>query len=124
MSGIIGLCGVGICAVLAAVILKEMKSGYANAIIIGFAVIVFAFMVLKAEDAVGFIIKAEQYSKSAYTGVIIKALCITYLTGISAEICRAAGEGKIGEYIETVGKIEIVALSVPLFYELLDMALI
>ena len=57
-----------------------------------------------------------------YLEIILKALAIAYVTQISSEICRESGENSIAFGIETVGKIEIVILSIPLINNIISMS--
>ena len=57
-----------------------------------------------------------------YMQIILKTLAIAYMTQISGEMCRECGESSIAFGIETVGKIEIVVLSLPLINNIISMA--
>ncbi len=60
--------------------------------------------------------------------LLLKALGITLLCKICGDICRDCGEGAIASGVETIGKIEILILCVPLIeriftsaFEILDL---
>ena len=55
--------------------------------------------------------------------VLLKALGISLLTHVTANICRDSGEGSIAYYVELGGKAEILLLSLPLLREVIDMTL-
>ena len=57
-----------------------------------------------------------------YMEIILKTLAIAYITQISSEMCRECGENSIAFGIETVGKIEIVILSLPLINSIISMS--
>lgn len=57
-----------------------------------------------------------------YAPMLFKALAIAYITQYAAEICRESGENGAASGVETVGKIEILLLSLPLVGEILQMA--
>ena len=57
-----------------------------------------------------------------YMEIILKTLAIAYMTQISGELCRECGENSIAFGIETVGKIEIVVLSLPLINNVITMS--
>ena len=57
-----------------------------------------------------------------YIEIILKTLAIAYMTQISSEMCRESGASSIAFGIETVGKIEIVILSLPLINNIISMA--
>ena len=54
--------------------------------------------------------------------VLLKALGVSVLAHITANVCRDAGEGSIAYYVELGAKIEILLLSMPLLRELLGLA--
>lgn len=60
---------------------------------------------------------------TAYTAVLFKALGICLLTQLSADTCRDAGETALAAKAEFVGKILLLVLSVPLFEEIITVAL-
>ena len=124
MNELFTLCGIGLCAVFAISVIREIHSEYVKWIVLGFIVLCIALIVPNVENVVSFIGNASAKSSMKYIGTIMKALGITYLTGTASQICHGVGEGTIGEHIETVGKIEILALSIPLFGELLEMSLL
>ena len=57
-----------------------------------------------------------------YGEIILKGLGIVILTQICADICRDSGEGTLASNIETVGKLELLLLSIPLIEEILGTA--
>lgn len=57
-----------------------------------------------------------------YLTVLFKALGMAFLTHYAAEICRECGEGGMASGVETVGKIEMLILCIPLMEELLHTA--
>ena len=59
---------------------------------------------------------------SPYVETILKGLGIAILTQISSDICRDSGEGTLATHIETVGKLELLLLCIPLIKEILATA--
>lgn len=53
---------------------------------------------------------------------VLKALGISFLTGLCAEVCRSAGENGLASGVENIGKIEILLLSLPMLREVLSTA--
>ncbi len=56
-----------------------------------------------------------------YMKAVLKMIGIAYLTSISAELCKDAGEGAIAAKIELGGKLIILALSIPIINSLLSL---
>ena len=54
--------------------------------------------------------------------VIVKALCIAFISYMCASVCRECGEGGIATFAELAGKGEILLLSLELIGEILSVA--
>ena len=57
-----------------------------------------------------------------YVKILFKALGITYLTAITTVICKSAGEEVLADISQTAGKLEILALCLPLAKEIVSIA--
>ena len=119
MTEVTVVCGVGICTLFAAMLLRELRKDWIPALLLGFAVLTFAFVVPKLTDAADFLRDSENPALKP----ILQALGVTWLTGSAADLCRSAGEAGLAGSIETAGKAELLALSIPLFRELLELSL-
>ena len=56
--------------------------------------------------------------------LLIKALGICFLTQITADVCRDAGESALATHTEFVGKAALLLLMLPLFVQVLDLAVL
>lgn len=63
---------------------------------------------------------AQPYT-GGYLSILLKAVGISLLSSTSADICRDAGEGAIASKVELLGKCEILALSLPLLADLVEL---
>ena len=59
----------------------------------------------------------------AYFKIALKALGIGYVTSFCADICRDAGQTTLASLSEIVGKCGIFILSLPLVFNIIDLAL-
>ena len=59
----------------------------------------------------------------SYFKIALKALGIGYVTGFCADICRDAGQTSLASLSEIVGKCGIFILSLPLVFNIIDLAL-
>ncbi|MBQ7353006.1 MAG: hypothetical protein IJW54_03260 [Clostridia bacterium] len=59
---------------------------------------------------------------SRYIPILFKALGISLLIHITSDVCYDAGETSLAEKVILFGKIEILALSLPLIKELFNIA--
>ena len=64
----------------------------------------------------------EDFGVSETVRLALKALGIGYVFGIAADLCRQLGEPGLGQAAETLGRIELVLLSLPLVRELIDLS--
>ena len=60
--------------------------------------------------------------KEEYTKILFKAVGICFISQISSDICRDAGEGALAGKIELAGKVMIIVLALPLMEEILETA--
>ena len=58
--------------------------------------------------------------KSDYIVILLKAIGIAYICEFSAQICCDAGEKSLASKIELAGKILIMAISIPILDDLLE----
>lgn len=121
---VFSLCGMCLCGAVAAMILRELKRDYVPFLVLSIGVAVCFAVLPRIGETVAFAREISSHVNGEYAGALLRALGIAYLTSIAADICRAAGETSIVSYIETAGKLEIIALSLPLIGELLSLALL
>ena len=58
-----------------------------------------------------------------YIEILLKSLGICFITQIASESCRDAGESAIASKIELAGKLMLVVLALPMFEEIVSIAL-
>lgn len=117
----IGLLGVA--GALLAIQFKGGKTEYGIYICAGISLIIFLGILSRLtvvldimEEIAGYIDLA-----SAYTGMLIKMLGITYVAEFSSAICRDAGYQTIAQQIEIFGKAVVLVLGLPVILALLEM---
>ncbi len=114
--------GLGLAAAILAVFVKNWRAEIAIMISVAAAIIIFLAVApyLKAvletfediSNQIGLDIK--------YITVVLKVIGIAYVTQFGAELCRDAGESAIASKIEFGGKVIIMALSMPVMYQFLE----
>ena len=65
----------------------------------------------------------ELSSDGEYISTALKVVGISYLSGVSTDICREIGEGGIAKCISLVTKLELLTLSAPYVKEILELLL-
>ncbi len=124
MIDVFAICGAGICLVFAIAVIREIRREYTFVLVLCALVLVGIAHLPTLRESVAFLRDTAKYTDGETVGCLLRALGITYLTGTAAEICRSVGEGNVGNYIEMAGRAEITVLCIPLFRELLDLALL
>lgn len=122
IKGIIGIAAGGIIAVMLAVIFKKEREVFSVYINIMACIVILIWGLSKLEiiiDAINKLQSHIQINKS-YVSILIKIIGITYVTEFSASICKDSGYHAIGEQIELVGKLSILAIGMPIMLALLD----
>lgn len=113
---------IGIIAVLIAIIFKKGREEYSLYISIAACFIILLLGVGKLELILATINRLQGYIKinKAYINILIKIIGITYVTEFAASLCKDSGYQAIGEQVELVGKLSILAISMPILLALLD----
>jgi stage III sporulation protein AD len=113
---------IGIVAVLVAITFKKGREEYSLYISIAACFIILMLGIGKLELILDTINRLQKYIKinEAYINILIKIIGITYVTEFSASLCKDSGYQAIGEQVELVGKLSILAISMPILLALLD----
>lgn len=113
---------IGIIAIILAIMYKKGKEEYSLYISIGACVLILLWGIGKLEVILDSIERLQGYIQmnKAYVGILIKIIGITYITEISSSLCKDSGYQAIGEQIELVGKLTILAISMPIMLAILD----
>jgi stage III sporulation protein AD len=118
----IKIAAAGIIAIILAIIFKKGKEEYSLYISIAACFYILLWGIGKLEVILDAIEQLQGYIQmnKAYVGILIKIIGITYITEISSSLCKDSGYQAIGDQIEVVGKLTILAVSMPIMLALLD----
>lgn len=113
---------IGIAAILMAILFKKGKEEYSLYISIAACITIILLGIGKLEVILDAITKLQGYIKinKAYIDVLIKIIGITYVTEFASSLCKDSGYQSIGEQVELVGKLTILAISMPILLALLE----
>lgn len=115
------VCGVGVLCVVASSCVRMMKPEIATVMRLAFCVL-FGVMLVRAVQPITQQLREMMDSAAAeYTAILLKALGVALLTHLTAELCRDCGENSVASGVETLGKLEILGLCMPLVSTVLDM---
>lgn len=117
---VLRLCGFGLLAVVLCVIVRQLKPESAVFVNIAAGLMILAVAVRALSPSIGAISDlAESAGISGdFAELLLKALAISYITALSADCARDAGEGALGSKLELAGRVSIAALSLPVFTQL------
>ncbi|MBR2849760.1 MAG: stage III sporulation AC/AD family protein [Clostridia bacterium] len=120
-------CGVGVVAALCLVVIGRASGGYGFALRIGGAVLLFGvFLIIFGESVEDLRTALAAISGSDFVadsfGVMLKGLGVALLGRFCADICRDCGEHTLATGVESVGRIVIFSLSLPMLGDILTLA--
>lgn len=122
LTAIVGLAIVAVCVV---VLLRQYKPEYALMVSLICSVVIFAAVLgelIPAFDTIRSMMQQVQID-GQYIEILLKSLGICFITQIASESCRDAGESAIASKIELAGKLMLVVLALPMFEEIVSIAL-
>ena len=93
-----------------------------------FAAVAAILFISEARDTMDFVFSSiEKIGNEAKIddalSTAIKVLGLGYLFGICADICRELGEAGIAKSVEVVGRVEIIAVVIPYFEEIIKVGI-
>ncbi len=124
MNEILKICGIAVlCAVVGLVLGGLCKSEISAALKICGLVIILGVGVSLLASAVEQIGEYADFSGGEeYVGAMLRALAILLLCRICTDICRDCGQTSIASAVESVGKVCLVLVALPLVGEIFDYA--
>ena len=104
-------------------VIKQWKADFLPLVRIGAVVLFGTLLIASAEPLLSLLgTLSAGAGASQYVEIILKGLGIVILTQICSDICKDSGEGTLAGNIETVGKLELLLLCIPLIEEILGTA--
>ena len=123
MSDSFKICALGIVFAMICVLIKNYRGEFLIPVRLASIIVISGIVIVLISPIIKFLSNIMgQTMPLEYMEIILKTLAIAYMTQISSELCRECGENSIALGIETVGKIEIVILSLPLINNIISMS--
>lgn len=119
---IIKIIGVGLCALIIIIVLKQYKPEFAIYISILAGAIILAMSVANISGVINLMkdISSKANINSQFLGIILKITGIAILTEFAISICKDSGEIAIANKIDIGGKAIIITISLPIISSLLE----
>ncbi|MBR6594775.1 MAG: stage III sporulation AC/AD family protein [Clostridia bacterium] len=123
MSGIIGFCGAVLCIACLGLVIKQLRPDFFPVFAACGGVVCAGYTLYLLLPVGGLV--AELTGKTAfppYFGLLFKAVGISLLCTVAADICRDMGENGLANGVEGAGRAAILLLSLPVVRYLLESA--
>lgn len=112
----------GIVVTMFCVYFKAKQPEISTVIAVICCIFVFSFAITKLEVILDAIHQIQDYIKinNTYITILLKIVGITYVAEFSSGICKDAGYSAIANQIQLVGKLSIIAISMPIVLALIN----
>ena len=123
MEEIIKIVGIGLIALVIAIILKQYKPEYAIYVSIVAGILILVFIMSKITGIINLLksISDKTYINKQFLSILLKITGIAIITEFAVSICTDAGEKAIASKIEIGSKVIIIAMSIPIISSLLEL---
>lgn len=115
------VCAVGILCVVASLCIRTLKPEFSPMLRLAFCLLFGIWALAALRPMVEQLRSWMDDVTTLETGVLFHALGIAFLTHITAELCRDCGENTLAGGVETLGKLEILVLCLPLIGAVMEM---
>ncbi len=119
---ITAIAGLGILSAVLCIIVRQYKPEMALGISTACGILILIAVISLLRPSVEAITELTDAAglDDGYAAILLKALAVCYITQLSADCCRDAGESAIASKIELAGKAAIVVISLPVFTSLAE----
>ena len=123
MDEIIKIIGIGLIALVIAIILKQYRPEYAIYVSIIAGIVILAMVMGKLTSVINILsnLSNKTGAGSDFLKILLKITGIAILTEFAVSICKDSGESAIASKIDLGGKIIIVSISIPIITALLEL---
>lgn len=121
MKGLYSFLGAAVCMASLGAVIKQLKSSILPVYSVAVAVVCTAYGASLITPVISYIKGlTEATGMPAFFGLLFKAVGVSFLCSVAAELCRACGETGLAGTVESVGRLVILLLSLPVLKFLLD----
>ncbi len=123
MEEIIKIVGIGLIALVIAIVLKQYRPEYAIYVSIVVGILILVFIMSKITGIINLLksISDKTYINKQFLSILLKITGIAIITEFAVSICTDAGEKAIASKIEIGSKVIIIAMSIPIISSLLEL---
>ena len=127
LSILMRACGIAILAAVCLMVVGKLSGAYASVLRIGASILIFGIFVSVLETVISTLKEAaylgveDSFASRAFE-LMLKGLGIALIGRFCSDICRDCGEQTLANGVESVGRMAIFAISVPMLIEILSFA--
>ena len=113
---------IGIAGAILAMLTKQFKPEYSTMVLFAVCLFLVGYLTSGLGEVLNFVqtLQKKVPISSTYIKILFKLLAIAYVCQIASNLCEDLGYRSISFQIETIGKISILLLSIPIIQSLLD----
>lgn len=113
---------IGIAGAILAMLTKQFKPEYSTIVLFAVCLFLVGYLTSGLGEVLNFVqtLQKKVPISSTYIKILFKLLAIAYVCQIASNLCEDLGYRSISFQIETIGKISILLLSIPIIQSLLD----
>jgi stage III sporulation protein AD len=119
---IIRVTGLAIASIILLALLRRVKPEIAIVLGVACAVIILMVAVSKLGELIGLVrdLVSGAGVNPGYAALLVRMIAIAFVAEFGADICRDAGEDSVARAVETVGKVMVLVLAVPIVRAVLE----
>lgn len=113
---------IGIAGAVLTMITKQFKPEYSTLVLFAVCLFLISYLTNGLHEVLNFVqvLQKKVPVSSTYIKILFKLLAIAYVCQIASDLCEDLGYRSISFQIETVGKVSILLLSIPIVQSLLE----
>ena len=102
---------IGIAGAMLAMVTKQFKPEYSTLVLLAVCLFLIGYLTSNLKEVLNFVQTLQ---------ILLKLLAIAYICQIASNLCEDLGYHSISFQIETIGKLSILVLSIPIISSLLE----
>lgn len=113
---------IGMVIVLTAIQFKSIKPEYGIMISVAGCIFIFLYSLSRISDIISMIDKLSELTSISrdYIKILLKITGVTFISEIASDIAKDCGYNAVANQIQIFGKLTILAMSLPVFVELIS----
>ena len=113
---------IGIAGAMLAMVTKQFKPEYSTLVLLAVCLFLIGYLTSNLKEVLNFVQTLQKRIpiSSMYIKILLKLLAIAYRYQIASNLCEDLGYHSISFQIETIGKLSILVLSIPIISSLLE----